>query len=116
VVAAAIGRLARHGAARETTAWIGPAIGPCCYEVGPEVARMVAAAGGAESVREGPRGRPHADLAGAVERQLRAEGVTRIVSLALCTRCHPEWLWSHRRDGERAGRNLALIWRSPPEG
>ena len=112
VIAATVERLARHGGAREMAAWIGPAIGPCCYEVGPEVARRVAEAGGAECVREGPRGRPHADLALAVARQLAAAGVGRLVAVPWCTRCHPEWLWSHRRDGEAAGRNLALIWRA----
>jgi len=113
VVAAAVESLARHGAPHELVAWIGPAIGPCCYEVGPEVAAAVAAASAAEVMRAGARGRPHVDLGRAVALQLGAAGVTRITRLPWCTRCHGEWLWSYRRDGESAGRNLAAIWRVP---
>jgi copper oxidase (laccase) domain-containing protein len=29
-----------------------------------------------------------------------------------CTRCDEELLWSYRRDGKRAGRNHAFIWRT----
>ena len=31
--------------------------------------------------------------------------------LPLCTRCHPEWLWSYRRDGPGAGRIETFLWR-----
>ncbi|KAB2958443.1 MAG: laccase domain-containing protein, partial [Thermoanaerobaculia bacterium] len=62
--------------------------------------------------RPGARGRPHLDLPSAVAAQLGAAGVERIVHVDVCTRCRAEWLWSHRRDGEGCGRNLALIWRS----
>jgi YfiH family protein len=91
-------------------AWIGPAIGPCCYEVGPEVAQAVEAASRPGLARAGPRGRPHLDLGAAVATQLARAGVARIVQLAHCTRCRPEWLASYRRDGAAAGRNLAWIW------
>lgn len=97
------------------TAWIGPAIGACCYEVGEEVAGQVErAAHGAECVlRRLPR--PHLDLRAAVEAQLAAAGVDEIRHLDLCTRCHPDLLWSYRRDGPRAGRNLAWIVRPPAD-
>ena len=93
-------------------AWIGPAIGPCCYEVGEEVARTVEAACAAP-VRAGvsPAGRPHIDLRRAVAAQLVAAGVGTVHVIDQCTRCRPEWLSSHRRDGELAGRNLAVLWR-----
>jgi len=103
--------LATFRAVREVEVWIGPAIGPCCYEVGEEVAAAVVASSRSSVALPGRRGRPHLDLQEAVAAQLAAAGVTRLVRLARCTACHPAELHSHRRDGARAGRNLALIWR-----
>lgn len=96
----------------EVVAWIGPAIGPCCYEVGPEVAEEVAAASEPAVVAAGSGARPHLDLPAAVTAQLRAGGVGEIRHVERCTRCCEEILWSYRREGRRAGRNLALIWRT----
>lgn len=109
VVARALAELDRS---EPITAWIGPAIGPCCYEVGEEVAGAVETACGAP-VRAGfsPAGRPRIDLRRAAAAQLRAAGAGEIRVVDQCTRCRPEWLSSHRRDGELAGRNLALLWR-----
>ena len=108
VVARAVASLPEE----KLVAWIGPAIGPCCYEVEAEVAAAVAAAAPGAPVVATPsaRGRPRLDLVAAAEWQLRAAGVERVRSLDLCTRCHPEWLWSYRRDGAGAGRNLALVY------
>jgi hypothetical protein len=92
-------------------AWIGPAIGPCCYETGPDVAAQVAAASDAAIVTAGPAGRPHLDLQLAVRRQLQAAGLHHVRVLALCTRCEAATLHSYRRDGKAAGRNHAFIWR-----
>jgi polyphenol oxidase len=74
---------------------IGPGIGKCCYEVGPEVA-----------ARFGGQGRAHLDLPEVNRRQLLEAGVTaeRIYASNLCTRCRPEEFHSYRRDGEAAGR------------
>ncbi len=108
VVTAALDQLDRPGGDLE--AWIGPAIGPCCYEVGPEVARQVAAASAPEVAVRGRRERPHLDLRQAVELQLAAAGVERATHLALCTRCSAELLWSYRRQGRGAGRNFAFAW------
>ncbi len=111
VVARAVERLGGEAAALR--AWVGPAIGPCCYEVGADVAERVAAASGEETVRAGERGRPHLDLPGAVGLQLAARGVHEVHALAVCTRCRPELLWSYRRDGQAAGRNLTFAWLVP---
>ncbi len=92
-------------------AWIGPAIGGCCYEVGEEVAAPVVAASAPGVVTPGPRGRPHLDLARAVELQLRHAGVDDVRRFGPCTRCSSDLLWSYRREGKRAGRNIAYIWR-----
>jgi purine-nucleoside/S-methyl-5'-thioadenosine phosphorylase / adenosine deaminase len=97
---------------KEWTAWIGPAIGVCCYEVGDEVAEQVVAASAPEVAVQGPAGRPHLDLPGAAQIQLAAAGVGEVIVLSRCTQCDEEKLWSYRREGKRAGRNLAFIWRA----
>lgn len=94
-------------------ALIGPAIGPCCYEVGAEVAEQIAAASAPEVVRASEGGRPHLDLPSAVARQLARAGVGTVRRLSACTRCEPERLWSFRRDGPGSGRNLAFAWLRP---
>ena len=95
----------------ECRAWIGPAIGPCCYETGQDVADQVVAASHSSIVVQGPAGRPHLDLQAAVRCQLQASGIHKIQAVALCTRCEDGNLHSYRRDGRRAGRNHAFIWR-----
>ena len=78
---------------------IGPGIGACCYEVGPEVAAQF-----------GGQGRAHIDLAGENRRRLEEAGVTRgrIYASNLCTRCLAEDFHSFRRDGEAAGRQYSF--------
>lgn len=102
-------RSLRHHSSAAVQAWIGPAIGGCCYEVGDEVAARVVAASTAEVVSDDRR--PHVDLAAAVAWQLADEAVELTAIVRACTRCHPDWLWSYRRDGDGAGRNLAFIRR-----
>jgi YfiH family protein len=108
VVAATLAELG--GSPAECRAWIGPAIGPCCYETGPEVAEQLAAASHPAVVSPGPAGRPHVDLRRAVRRQLESAGVRHIEVLAPCTRCAADRLHSYRRDGRGGGRNHAFIW------
>jgi hypothetical protein len=102
--------IAALGAPAEVAAWIGPAIGQCCYEVGDEVAQQVADASSIAVTQPGPRGRPHLDLAAAARHQLEAAGISQVELLISCTQCDQR-LWSYRRDGKGAGRNLAFIWR-----
>jgi polyphenol oxidase len=73
---------------------VGPAIGPCCYEVGPEVSALF----DGDLTRDG-----RLDLWSAAERALRAAGVERIERVDLCTRCNPELFFSHRRSGRARG-------------
>jgi YfiH family protein len=77
---------------------IGPGIGPCCYEVGEEVAEPFRATHG-DVVSDG-----RLDLWSAAERALRAAGVVSVERADLCTYCHPELFFSHRRDKGRTGR------------
>jgi polyphenol oxidase len=73
---------------------VGPAIGPCCYEVGNGVSELFD-----EDLVEDRR----LDLWSAAERALRAAGVERVERVDLCTSCHPELFFSHRRDGMARG-------------
>ena len=95
-------------------AGIGPAIGRCCYEVGPEVVRAVGRAtpDGAAPVYEPlPRGKARLDLTAASAAQLAGAGLdpANIETAGLCTACRTELFYSHRREGEPTGRNGAAI-------
>jgi YfiH family protein len=78
---------------------IGPGIGPCCYEVGREVAEPFAARFGEEVLSNG-----HLDLWRATELALERAGIGEIERADLCTCCHPELFFSHRRDRGTTGR------------
>ena len=88
---------------------IGPGIGDCCYEVGPEVAARFEVPEGVQE--RGGQGRAHIDLAGINLRQLEEVGVTRgrIYASNLCTMCRPEEFHSFRRDKEAAGRLHSFV-------
>jgi polyphenol oxidase len=90
---------------RLTTAAIGPSIGPCCYEVREDVAAPMRAAFGTGLAGEG-----RLDLRAAAERALRAAGVARVDRFDLCTACHPELFFSHRRDEGVTGRQGVLAY------
>lgn len=94
VVAAGVAAL---GGGRLAAA-VGPAIGPCCYEVGPEVSGPFVARYGPGVVRSG-----RLDLWAAAERALREAGVESVERVDLCTACRPELFFSHRRTGMPRG-------------
>lgn len=112
VIPAALEKM--KGAPGDWTAWVGPTIGACCYEVGEDVAEQVVAASGPEVAIPGPAGKPHLDLPGAARLQLERTGVGQVVVLPRCTRCDEEKLWSYRREGKAAGRDIGFIWRRSP--
>jgi YfiH family protein len=84
VVEAGVGAL---GDGRKA-AVIGPAVGPCCYEVGREVSRLFDP--------DLTSGRI-LDLWTAAERALRRAGVEQVDRVDSCTRCNPQLFFSHRR-------------------
>lgn len=88
----------------EIVAIIGPAAGPCCYEVGEEVH---AAFGNAHRVKD-----PHSrniDLKAIARDRLLAAGVSEVQDVAACTICD-ERFFSYRREGARAGRQGGVAW------
>lgn len=107
--------------ASSLVAAVGPAIGPCCYEVGDEVARGLATVlppGAATHVvrRDAPEVRARLDLKIAAALLLEAEGVPagRIHVAPWCTGCRQDLFHSFRRDGASAGRMLSAIGPSHP--
>ena len=100
-----------------TDAAIGPGIGACCYEVGPEVLAAFSALGEGIAA-DGPKGRAgeemsahrRLDLVEVARRLLLEAGVERFEAAGHCTSCEPELFFSHRRDAGRTGRQGGLVW------
>jgi len=89
----------------ELAAAVGPAIGPCCYEVGEEVAAPFRERFGDDVVRQG-----RLDLWTSAERALRAAGVERVDRFDRCTACEAETFFSHRRDAGLTGRQGVIAY------
>jgi YfiH family protein len=81
---------------------LGPCAGPCCYEVGPEVHAALAT---------GVEQKATIDLRTIARARLHAAGVTSVGALGGCTICD-ERFFSHRREGEQAGRQAGVAWLS----
>ena len=77
---------------------VGPAIGPCCYEVQEDVAAPFRARFGSDVVRKG-----RVDLWRAAELALTRAGCASVERLDLCTACEPDRFFSYRRDGKPRG-------------
>jgi hypothetical protein len=112
IVERAVGVLSELGnvAAVELSAALGPGIGPCCYRVGDEVRSAFRERGHEDAVGatlDLPRA-IHADL----ERAGLDTAATR--SCGLCTSCHPELFFSHRRDNGVTGRQAGFGWLLAP--
>jgi YfiH family protein len=95
-------------------AWLGPAIGPSAFEVGPEVRAAFIRVDEAAAACFVPnaRGRWQADLDALARRQLRQAGVTSLHGRPQCTFSDPDRFFSHRREAP-CGRMASLIWRKP---
>jgi YfiH family protein len=101
-----------------TAAAIGPGIGPCCFEVGPEVLTTFSHLGEGITVADGPISRAgddesahrRLDLVEVARRLLAEAGVERVEAAGLCSSCGPELFFSHRRDAGRTGRQGGLVW------
>jgi len=98
----------------ELLAAIGPCIGSCCFETDSDVADAMIAALGDEVAspcleRRGVKW--HVDLAGLNRLWLLRAGLLpeHVDVCGLCTACHPEWFWSHRKMGNARGLQVATI-------
>jgi len=83
-------------------ALIGPGAGVCCYTVGPEVHGAL----GAPAEDRSP-----IDLRAIARARLLAAGARHVEDVSACTICD-EHFFSHRREGERAGRMAGVAWLS----
>jgi len=103
---------AHGGRAESVRVALGPSIGPCCFEVGPEVVDAFRAAFGElpGMVVAGPN-KDHIDLRVAMRASLERAGVAAdaIDDRPPCTRCEPERFFSYRRDGKAGGMHMAFI-------
>jgi YfiH family protein len=93
--------------AERPAAAIGPGIGGCCYEVGPEV---LDAFGDLDGVADGRM----LDLKAVARKKLEAAGIEEIDDVDLCTSCRPDLFFSHRRDNGVTGRQGGLAWLTSP--
>jgi polyphenol oxidase len=136
----AIGQMQMHFATNpsDLLAAIGPSIGPCCYEVGTEVAtqfhsQFADAPDWFDEFRTGDEPNPvqwlnrmppghqpppknvRLDLKKANRAQLRSTGLRpqNIFSSDLCTACRPDLLFSYRKQGPQSGRLLSVIGLRP---
>lgn len=96
-------------------AWLGPAIGPRAFEVGPEVrAAFLDRDPGATGAFVAATGdRWLGDLQALARRRLQRLGVSEVSAAAGCTLSDPARFFSHRRDGAAAGRMATLAWIAP---
>jgi len=108
-----VARMVEAGAAAEhVRVALGPSIGPCCFEVGPEVVEEFRDTLGdlPGLVVAGPR-RDHIDLRVASRAILEGAGVRpeHIDDTPPCTKCEPERFYSFRRDGKEGGVHMGFI-------
>lgn len=100
-----------HGvASTDVEAVIGPAIGPCCYQIGPEVRAAFEQRTGdiTRGAWETRADGLYVDLRRAAQALLEAQQVASVAILGGCTRCDRRF-HSFRRDGANAGRQLSFI-------
>jgi YfiH family protein len=102
---------ALNAAPSELMAWMGPAIGPGVYEVGPDVAAAFPYEFPAGFTRRGDRFL--LDIHALATMKLAAAGVHAVYGGDYCTMSDPERFFSYRRDGV-TGRMASLVWLDDP--
>jgi hypothetical protein len=109
VIEAAVARMGV--AAASVIAWLGPAIGPRAYEVGPEVRAAFVRGDAAAAAAFAPRrdDRFLADLFLLARQRLAAAGVAAVYGGGHCTYTEAERFYSYRR-APATGRFASLVW------
>lgn len=114
IVAETVAALARLGIAPgDLRAAVGPGIGPCHFEVSPDLAeRFRSRVAGADGAVARAGERDVIDLILVAHRQLVLAGIDRIriETIRRCTACEPGVFFSHRRDRGATGRQLSAAW------
>ncbi len=95
---------------------LGPGIGPCCYQVGEEVARAIKPTirDRQAAIRHLGDSRFSLDLWEANRQHLLRRGVCTVEVARVCTACHADEFFSHRADGGTTGRFAALVGMRKP--
>ena len=91
---------------------IGPAIGPCCYEVGQDVIEAGQAnLNNAANLfyKNGKPNHAHFDMWAANQQQLTEAGVTQVIQSGLCTACRTAEFFSHRAEQGQTGRFGVIV-------
>jgi YfiH family protein len=90
----------------DVIAAIGPAVGPCCYQVGDDVLLLARDVfpDGHDVFMPQADGTWHLDLWETTRRWLAMAGVGRIVAADWCTACHTDEFFSHRGEHGKTGR------------
>lgn len=107
--------IAQYGSSpSDILAAIGPGICPRCFETHMDVPEAMNEALGMDAwpfIYPLPQEKYGIDLKGLIGRQLEQAGLNplHIDRSDLCTACHPELFWSHRRLGEARGNQGAMI-------
>lgn len=103
----------RHAGASGILAWLGPAIGPQCFEVGQDVFDAFAGKDGEMAAAftpiAGSAGKYFADIHALAHRTLVLAGVTQVSGGGMCTVTERKRFYSYRRD-KVTGRMASLIW------
>ena len=101
-------------APQECNAYIGPHIGPCCYEVDGELLALFCERYGQVCNADAS----HLKLEAAVRLSLLSAGANaqRIASAGICTSCNTEQYFSHRAEDGHTGRHGAVAYREEPQG
>ncbi len=118
-----VAALVRHFGSRPEDVLVGmaPSIGPCCYEVGPDVLEQFERA---PSIAESAAFLPHVagrsdrwmlDLQETNRRQLLAAGIRpeHLEAMPICTSCRTDLFYSYRREQGKTGRFAVLVGLSP---
>ncbi|HOG47963.1 MAG TPA: peptidoglycan editing factor PgeF [Anaerolineae bacterium] len=111
IASLAVAAMQAHFGSQPAQLWagIGPAIGPCCYQVSAGLAAEFAKRFGAGVVSRPASGSSHLDLPTANTIALGEAGVRHIEQADLCTACHVDEFFSHRKEAGRTGRLGALV-------
>lgn len=103
---------------QQLLAGLGPAIGPCCYTVGHNVAAAMGYAlpDWTQVMSAESEDVWRLDLSAANAQQLRAEGVSSIEQAGICTHCRLDEFYSHRGDNGQTGRFAVVTYLEPRSG